>query len=325
MARKSDKKSKKDRSNGPTISERLAGGWRWLTGDGDQPPSRWARMVRFTMVAGAAVWLAIVGMRQLDKYVRTLPDFTSTQVVVSFHEQPPWMMKSLATEILEDAKAPIYEELKAVHRNGQDHLLAELFAQQLSHSGWIQHVHWVRRSARGQMVAQCDFRRPVAAVAVDGWRYLIDERAVVLPGRYPVEVIANSGLMEIRGCPSSPPNQGMVWQSPDLAVALEMVQLLESRPYRQQVKAVDVANYKGRLDPMACWIVLLTDRDTVIRWGLPPRTERGLEITWQQKLEQLAKIYRDHGHIDYGRAFIDVRPSTNYVHAAIASSGAAQE
>jgi len=292
----------------------------WLYGKEGDKPSWWARFVRIAGPLTLLVLLAGLGLGRLDRYVEKLPAIRASRVVVSLYSTPDWMSQGLAEEILHNAAEPIHEGLVNAHRNGEDQRLPELFAKQLARSGWVNKVLWVRRCSGNQLVVNCEFRRPIALAAVGRWRYLVDANGHLLPGKYLAADLAQSGLIEIRGCSGAPPTPGKQWVNPDFQNALKIIKLVGAMSFRDQIKAVDVSNYGGRLAGNASWILLITDRATVIRWGLPPGQERGLENTTRQKLFHLSRIYRRHGHIDYGRAWVDIRWWPTKVDVSIASA-----
>jgi len=303
------------KSKETSVKQHTCEALRWLIG-----PSRWARFVRFSSAAGILISLCCMGLGELDRYVRKHPSITSSQVVVSFYAEPQWMSSALAREILECAKRPIHEQLKTAHRNGQDYRLPELFYTSLAESGWVSTVHWIRRCRGGRMVVHCQFRRPAAAVVLGDWRYLVDEHGYLLPGKYRPAVLAGCGLLEIHGCGGSPPDAGMRWSNADVQSALKLATLLENTSYRRQIAAIDITNFAGRLHRRESWILLITDRNTVVKWGRPPGGERGLEITAREKLNSLKELSRRHGHIDFGRACVDIRSSATEVDVSIASA-----
>ena len=179
---------------------------------------------------------------------------------------------------------------------------------------------WVRRTFAGQLLIRCEFREPLAMVKSADHYYLVDRNGYLLPGLYQRQALDACGLMEIRGTTGTVPLVGKLWANADLQNGLKLVKLLRTVPFQQQIQAIDVTNFRGRVDPTASWIILVTDRNTVIRWGRPPGQERGLEITADEKLALLTGIYQRHGHIDFGRSFVDVRRSTTEVDVSIASA-----
>lgn len=301
----------------------------WVNRTGDRIRSwftaqRTRHLSRFTRISLALILIATAGilvLRRLDTYVNTLPTVTSSQVVVSFHDKPEWMSSALAREILQTAAQPVLQRLTDAHRRGEDHLLPRVLAQQLQDNGWIRNLKWVRRSGGGQLVVNCEFRRPAATVVKGRTYYLVDPNACLLPGEYTGEALRECGLIEIRGCTGSPPAAGKQWAKNDMLSGLKVATLIAATPFRHQVRAVNVANFGGRLDPAASRITLITDRKTIIRWGAAPGGERGLQIPAKEKLAVLAGFYRRHGHIDDGRAWVDIRWSRTEVDVSIASAG----
>lgn len=289
----------------------------WLIGS-----DRWAKLTRFILLAGIVVSGSAFGLHRLDQYVREHPTLTSSKVEVSFIDQPGWMSKALAIEILENAKSPIQDQLIAAHRAGNDELLPKLFYDQLQASGWVSQVDWVRRFQTGQLLVKCTFNEPIAVAAIGKWRYLVSAQGTLLPGRYTAEVIGPCGLMEIRGVAGQPPMAGMEWRSEDVVSALALVKALGEKPYRSQVKAIDVTNYNGRVSRTECWIDLVTARDTQIKWGRPIGLERGLEIPARSKFTALKAGLESFGYIDFGRASADVRHAADNVYVSQAPAPA---
>ena len=133
------------------------------------------------------------------------------------------------------------------------------------------------------------------------------------------------GLLEIHGSRGTSPEAGKKWNDGDLQAGLALVKLLQKSPFKHQIKAVDVTNYQGRSDPASSWLLIITDRRTVIRWGRPVEQEQGLETTAPQKLALLTGAFLKHRHIDCNRSFIDVRRSPTEVDASIAAAAGAGE
>lgn len=258
------------------------------------------------------------GLKYLERYVDRLSIFTTSEVSVCLYSQPSWMSEPLAREILIESFKPMHDRLVRIHREGKDRDLPGVLAEQLRRNAWVSKVYWIRRSFGGQFVINCQFREPTALVNMNDWCYLVDGEGYLLPGKYRHTALAGCGMLEIHGCAGPVPEAGAKWAGADLQAGLRLVKLLAVVPFREKVKAVDVANFKGRKDPRACWIALRTDHDTTVRWGKPVGEERGLENTAAQKLALLARIYHDTGHIDYGRAYVDVRNSPNGVDVPIA-------
>jgi hypothetical protein len=295
----------------------------WL--DETQVGKRLARLSVIVVVAAGVVCGAVFGLKHLESYVSGLPLFTSSEVSVAMYDQPTWMSESLATQILTESFQPIKDDLVELHRQGQDQKLPEVLNNQLARNPWVSKVHWVRRSFGGKFMINADFREPAALVQLENGCYLIDNEGVLLPGKYKYELLADCGLIEIHGCRGEAPAAGEKWNSADLTAGLALTKMLEAAPFKHQVKAVDVTNYKGRSDPNSSWLLVVTDRRTVVRWGRPIGQEQGLETTAHEKLSLLTGAFVKFKHIDCNRSFIDVCRSATEVDASIAAAAGGTE
>jgi len=282
--------------------------------------NRYLNGVLAALVVMVSLGAVVVGLKYLESYVNRLPVFTSSEVKACLETRPEWMSEDLAREILIDSFKPIHEVLVQMHRDGRDADMPQVLATQLSKNAWVNKVMWVRRGYGGRMVINCTFREPTALVNMTEWCYLIDGDGFPLPGKYKYTALSGCGMMEINGCSGSAPPAGQKWTAEDLQAGLRLAKVLATVPFRSQIKAIDVSNFKGRRDNAACWITLLTDRDTQIKWGKPVGEERGLENTTAQKVALLAGVYCTHGHISMGRAYVDVRRSPTQVDLSVAAA-----
>lgn len=269
------------------------------------------------LVFVAVVGVGVFGLKYLDDYVNRLAVFTSSEVSVCLFDQPKWMSDSLAKEILTESFNPLRDQLIRVHREGKDPELPRILAQQLATNPWVSKVRWIRRSYGGQFVISAAFRQPTAVVNLDRWSYLIDDAGYLLPGKYKYEAVRDCGMLEIQGVTGTAPAAGKLWASDDLQAGLKLVKLIDPLPFKPQIRAVDVSNYLGRVNNATPWILLVTDRNTLVRWGKPIGQEHGLEITAAQKFAKLAGIYKQYGHIDSGRQYVDIRRDLNLVDRSV--------
>ncbi len=287
--------------------------------------TRLLRLVLITVISAGVLGGTFFGLKHLERYVSNLAVFTSSEVSASLYDQPVWMSESLAKQILTESFQPIKDELTNLHRQGQNHKFPEVLNDQLARNSWVRKVHWVRRSFGGKFIINAEFREPAAMVTLEQECYLIDSEGVVLPGKYKYDLLADCGLLEIHGSRGTSPEAGKKWNDGDLQAGLALVKLLQKSPFKHQIKAVDVTNYQGRSDPASSWLLIVTDRRTVIRWGRPVEQEQGLETTAPQKLALLTGAFLKHRHIDCNRSFIDVRRSPTEVDASIAAAAGAGE
>ena len=91
---------------------------------------------------------------------------------------------------------------------------------------------------------------------------------------------------------------------------LRLAALIEGEPYADQVVAYDVSDRDalGRLR-----LRLLTEAG-MVRWGLPPGDERGLEPDSETKRRWLSSVDRRRGSIDAGGRIVDVNGAAVYVY-----------
>src|SRR5262249_42493167 len=78
--------------------------------------------------------------------------------------------------------------------------------------------------------------------------YLIDEDLVRLPGEYTeADRAAMSGLMTLYGVDENVPLPGVAWGSPEIVAGLKLIDTLKGQPYLQQISAINMSNYGGRI------------------------------------------------------------------------------
>lgn len=180
--------------------------------------------------------------------------------------------------------------------------LCGLVWAQLDRSPWVQTVERVSTAEPGVIVATCTYRQPIALVQQQEYFFMVDEYGIRLPGQYGYQ----PGWPLIQGVEQGLPQAGEVWPGEDIAAGLRLVNLLLSKPYREQVVAVLLHNYGGRRDPARCHVELVTDRNASrILWGSAPGEELE-ENTAAQKLSILFGNYREHGRIDAYHPTIDI-------------------
>ena len=175
-------------------------------------------------------------------------------------------------------------------------------AQTLERAAWVKQVVCIQRFTDRRVEVRCTYRSPLALVQMDEGFYLVDEDGVRLPGRY-----ANHPSMTlVQGVNVAAPLPGAEWAAPELRAGLELVKILASESFADQITAVLVANFGGRVDAQAAHIELATDRaGGRIIWGSAPGAEIE-ENTVAEKLELLRSNYRRFGRADAGRGVIDV-------------------
>jgi len=256
-----------------------------------------------------SLWTAFVGAILAGvwwsyRYTLSLPRYRQP-VAISLAGLPDWLRlpanRHVVQQVLQSAGLTGRETIT-------DPDLVVRVASNLAACPWVKKVLSVRIVSADRIEAYCQYREPVAWVQFRGRYYLVDEQAVRLPGEYPPEAIAGSGLLLVLGVVEGPPAVGRTWHGRDLAAGLKLIRMIRNRPVRRQVRAVVVSNYGGRIDPLSPDIELITDRRTSrIRWGHAPGEELPTEPTAEQKLALLEHYQETFGRIDLGRPYVDVR------------------
>jgi len=284
-----------------------------------EPATRMAigRWVLRAVILAVICPTIVFGLRTLANYVHNLPQFKGQQVTLTLANKPKWMDKALAEQIMQQSIGPVRNRLEQQRATGRSQEMARLLAQRLPNSAWVKHVSYVRRCYAGELVTACEFRRPVAMLQHQGAYRLVDETGVILPGKYTQADLVASGLLAIGGLNAKPPTDGSRWTRMDLQAALELVGMLDKQPYSSQICSIDVGNFGGRIDPLASWIVLITNSGSKIRWGRPPGQEMGLENNCDQKMALLAGLYSQFGRLDMKRTFVDIRRNPTEVDVPI--------
>ncbi|MCP4247381.1 MAG: hypothetical protein GY778_10075 [bacterium] len=281
MAKRGKKKSKA-RSRKPAADKA-----NWLD-DAGRRRALWfsAKVLLLALITGGTG----VGLTRLERHVHAQTRFATAPEIV-----------------LIDAPAGIGEIVEAqleplTRGRWIDADLCPQIAERLSRIVWVRRVERVRRSASGCIEVHCDYRLPAALVQDGGEFVLVDDEQIRLPGRYPY----SESWPLIQGVAGAPPPAGQPWTVPDLAAGLRVAAQVALEPFADQVSAVRVHNYDGRLDAHEAHLELATDRaGGRIIWGSAP----GEEVEENSAAQKLAILRRNHelyGRIDAGRQVIDI-------------------
>lgn len=182
-----------------------------------------------------------------------------------------------------------------------DRLCAEMSAR-IAEVGWISRVNFVRRTGGGRFEISCLYRLPAALIQQEEKYFLVDAEGVRLPGVY----IHNSNWRLIEGIAKPAPLAGAKWEGDDVRAALAVLIAIQLEPFGGQIVGVSVANFRGRSDPRASHIELLTDQaGGRIRWGSAPGSELE-ENGVHQKLTLLRENFSRTGRVDARHPVIDV-------------------
>jgi hypothetical protein len=279
--------------------------------DGAPPAAAW---FVFHFVAAILFGTAIVlGLRYARAYVERDVVYTPDPPTVALTNRPPWMGDFLAEEIIRTVR-PV-----GAHSAFDRQMLIDTVSL-LNANPWIRDVKQVRRVYGQQpgdtLQIDCDYRAPIALVKWGIYYWLVDGDGYKLPEQYTADLLdriilgadGHTNIRIISGVHHAPVETGRKWPGDDLAAGIAMVKLLYGHDYAEAIRAVDVSNYKGRVDPREAQLVLLTKDNTEVRWGRAPGDDDYfIEVSVDQKLQRLKAAYDQYGRVDAGQKWIDIR------------------
>ncbi|MCA3004901.1 MAG: cell division protein FtsQ [Planctomycetaceae bacterium] len=192
--------------------------------------------------------------------------------------------------------------LNALNGDPTDGASLKAAADALMATGWFSAIDAVRRGPEGVVQIRGQWRAPVAAVRYLGRDHLVSAEGDLLPLDYSpggslLKIILNPS-MAVPGQPGEP------WLGGDVQAGLALLGYLQRTPFYSQVKGIDVAEYQGRKR-----LVIVTDTDNRVIWGVSPTEWTAAEPTPEEKLRRLMQLYqsREHGRrIDANMPVVDV-------------------
>ncbi len=284
-------------------------------------------------------------MKVLEHHVLEGPTGGKPQAVrVVFSHRPAWMPAELERRIAE-ALVPPAERLEGAS------LARDIHAAALRNPWIAQLDHVLRRRGADPAVpvveVSCRFRKPVARVWLGTESAYVDREGVCLPSedvpkrmvltgawapesdrraspaRGALYFISESDVppayrpvgvhyVNILGVRADPPAVGGRWDGDDLAAGLRLIELLATRPYANQISAVDVRNHGGRIsrsEPfLRMYAQLGRENPTDIRFGRFPAGKGDYVVPPERKLAYLDAYYEDHdGRLAGLNRYLDLR------------------
>ncbi|MBI4577142.1 MAG: hypothetical protein HY722_12850 [Planctomycetes bacterium] len=161
---------------------------------------------------------------------------------------------------------------------------------------WVRELRGVRRVLPDRLVCDLVPRLPVAAVDSGDLWSLADADGVRLPSRqFPRAVPGEDpDVPWIHGLPhgTPPPDDGLAWARRDVLAGLSVAAALREHGAQRlcPIRAIDVSNVGGRLDPTASEIILRAGQDVVLEWGRSAIEAGPGELTPAAKLKNLAWV-----------------------------------
>jgi hypothetical protein len=239
---------------------------------------------------------------------------TSASPAVSLLGMPEWMPPVVIEDIQQRVR-------RAIDGGPLDQTALQDAAHELRASAWVQSVTRIIRRPGGLVEVQAAYRIPTALIESAGPLVLVDDQGVRLPLDYDPAMSSRVKLPVIRGVRQSAPPSGDVWKGDDLQAGLRLARLIATQPWIEQVRAVDVSNFSGRIDRARPHLVLVTARGQV-RWGRAPGDEQFFEPPAAVKLENLHQVVRKFKSIDANGRTVDVHSDAVLIHPEAATAAA---
>jgi hypothetical protein len=231
---------------------------------------------------------------------------------IALVNKPVWMSDYLAEQIA--------DTIPKNSGSAFDHDLLVQTVARLKKNPWVAEVKQVRRvygeKPGDTLEVDCEYRAPVALVKWGQAYWLVDNDGYLLPEKYTdsnLEKIMvgrdnKTTIRVIDGVRQPPPESGRRWAGADLAAGLDLVKLFYGKLFLDEVTAVDVTNFGGRVRRSDPQLVLETRYGTQVWWGRPLNTKDFfVEVSATRKLEILRAVVQKDGRIDANRTYLDVR------------------
>ena len=241
------------------------------------------------VVISAAAVLAVISASEWLKS-RVLEDVAVNRVFVA--DAPDWLDASAIADIESAA-------MEVVRENLADKKVARKVAEKLAGNIWVRKIPagGVINNYDGSLSIRCEYRKPLAIVGAGGVWVRLDRDALVLPGRFLRSGVPAGKYREILGVKSNPPVEGQVWSAEDLLAAVNILRLIDGKPFAGEITAIDVSNYRGRRNTYNSHILLTTEMQSELRWGRAIGTEGRIEVGYEIKLHHLEELFIRYGSL----------------------------
>jgi hypothetical protein len=256
--------------------------------------SGWALLVGL-IVVGWAIGRPLLRQHLAEKQQGQAP-------AVALLGMPSWMPPA----VMEEIQALVR---RTVDGSPFDRLTLEEATQELRASAWVKSVDRIVRRPGGVVEVRAAYRVPAALVERGGRFCLVDYEGVRLPLEYDDSVLASVKLPVIRGVKAPQPSAGEAWSGGDVQAGLKLADVIVGQSLINQVKAIDVSNYGGRIDRGRPHLTLVTQRG-LVRWGRPPGDEQFYEPAAAAKLQSIQQVMQKFKTIDANGRTVDVHGDT---------------
>ncbi len=174
----------------------------------------------------------------------------------------------------------------------------------LALSGWFEGEPTVRRLEDNAIEVDGRWRMPGALVRYKGEDYLVSWDGKRMPPVRKAGLEKNFRVImgPIVGPPTlsdGSPDYATAWPGEDIVASIELLQLIQDKPWFKQVSGVDASDYSAHAK-----LTLVTPQGTRIVWGGRPSKPLIGEVSTAQKLAHLSQLVHDHKRIDAGYPLI---------------------
>ena len=282
----------------------------------ERRPLRWLLAPRLWIVLGwvGAFGAVAYGLQRLEPHARAVQ---KQPTHIEWVGLPEWLESDNWRHVLPNLEASLAIFPDTDMYDGR---VCPYVAQEVAKSAWIERVSRVTKQSDGVIRVHADFRKPYVIIEQGATAYLVDEQGIRLPEAWPVSAINRAGWLVVRGVQAGKPSAGNRWRGDDLAEGLKLARFLyraetEDRlQFRACLAAIDVSNYRGRRNPSAGHLQIVTNNPpNCIYWGLPPGEEYDIEGSAELKLAKLNKLYTELGQMPE-RGPLDVRSAGRPIH-----------
>lgn len=253
-------------------------------------------------ILGGIVAGATLGLPRLEHALAIRAHGYPPRVVIDWpgsKSTETWLPASVRDELLTLA----YQQIDAVPEPFSSQSLRAV-GDALGQTGWFDRINAVRREPQGVVHVSADWRAPAAVVRRDTIDYLVGRTGEILPIAYQAGESAQRAIIGARLDPPKAARRilpGRPWPGADVRAGLDLLRLIETRPWRDQVVAVDVSDYLAQRR-----LVLISKWNGRTIWGCGPADSHPGEVATEVKLRRLDTLVREFGQVDAKRRIVEI-------------------
>jgi hypothetical protein len=274
------------------------------------------------VVFGAAGLAVLVEAPRMQQRIAERSAGASPTVIIDWPLSPGAPATWLPAEVQDELLAAAYHELERRPDPFSASALAAI-ARSLQSTGWFEQIKRVSRQPGNIVRIEASWRTPAAVVRRGNVDYLIARGGELLPLQYQRD---RAPLPAIVGAKhESPTSKGQLdygtpWPGADIRAALDVIALLNTRPWRDQVAAVDVSEYLSSRN-----LTLVSQWNGRIVWGGAPGDAIPGEVAAEMKLRRLDVLHRQFQRIDARRRIVEVAGPVTLVDDSASSAATPPE